>query len=118
MCKPHYCNQDFSPLAKGGYFIGIWQNGQNGDLISNEKPFICPSDGHFGDPNDCSKFYKCAHGTTIPEFCPSTLLWNQGKFCIFLSFLFAKFVLGTYTMATFGIFCPKSICISILRSNE
>ena len=37
------------------------KDGRNGGLVSNEKPFVCPSDGHFGDPNDCTKFYKCAH---------------------------------------------------------
>ena len=55
------------------------QNGVDGNLIKTEKPFICPSDGHFGDPNDCTKFYKCAHGTPVIEYCPATLFWNQGE---------------------------------------
>ena len=51
----------------------------SGDLVSDAKPFICPHDGHFGDPDDCTKFYKCAHGTPIVEYCPATLFWNQGE---------------------------------------
>ena len=50
-----------------------------GELVSDAKPFICPHDGHFGDPDDCTKFYKCAHGTPIVEYCPATLFWNQGE---------------------------------------
>ena len=52
----------------------------NGELESTSKPFICPHDGHFGDPDDCTKFYKCAHGTPIAEYCPATLFWNQGEY--------------------------------------
>jgi hypothetical protein len=25
---------------------------------SKDPDFICPHDGHFGDPKDCSKFYR------------------------------------------------------------
>ena len=25
---------------------------------SKESDFVCPYDGHFGDPKDCSKFYR------------------------------------------------------------
>ena len=79
-------------------FAGFEQNGAKGDLISNEKPFVCPtSNGHFGDPNDCTKFYKCAHGTPIAEFCPATLFWNQGMFFhIFIFISLPKIVVGTY----------------------
>ena len=55
------------------------KNGVDGNLVKTEKPFICPSDGHYGDPNDCTKFYKCAHGTPVIEYCPATLFWNQGE---------------------------------------
>ena len=55
------------------------ESAKDGSLQSTEEPFICPSDGHFGDPNDCTKFYKCAHGTPVIEYCPATLFWNQGK---------------------------------------
>ena len=41
--------------------------------------FRCPQDGHFGDPDDCTKFYRCAHGTALPDFCPNGLFWNRGK---------------------------------------
>ena len=94
-------------------FAGFEQNGAKGDLISNEKPFVCPTNnGHFGDPNDCTKFYKCAHGTPIAEFCPATLFWNQGMFFhIFLYFSLPKIVLGTYVHNGyfFGIFAFKEI---------
>ena len=91
-------------------FAGFEQNGAKGDLISNEKPFVCPtSNGHFGDPNDCTKFYKCAHGTPIAEFCPATLFWNQGMFShIFVFLSLSKIVLGTCTQwLIFGIFVLK-----------
>ena len=55
------------------------KNGVDGNLVKTEKPFICPSDGHYGDPNDCTKLYKCAHGTPVIEYCPATLFWNQGE---------------------------------------
>ena len=92
-------------------FAGFEQNGAKGDLISNEKPFVCPtSNGHFGDPNDCTKFYKCAHGTPIAEFCPATLFWNQGMFFhIFIFISLPKIVVGTYVHnGWFLKFCPKS----------
>ena len=101
-------------------FAGFEQNGAKGDLISNEKPFVCPTNnGHFGDPNDCTKFYKCAHGTPIAEFCPATLFWNQGMFFhIFVSFFFfAKFVLGTYTMATLFHFVAIFHVASLLSTG-
>ncbi|TRY63248.1 hypothetical protein TCAL_05770 [Tigriopus californicus] len=39
--------------------------------------FTCKSDGHFGDENDCTKFYHCANGRAMGGFCPAGLLWNQ-----------------------------------------
>ena len=42
--------------------------------------FVCPrADGHFGDTEDCSKFYRCAHGKALAEFCPGGLFWNSGN---------------------------------------
>lgn len=40
------------------------------------KDFVCPRDGHFGDKNDCAKFYRCAHGDALVEYCPGGLFWN------------------------------------------
>jgi len=78
--KKNKQRKPIDPLDKLKAFAGFEQNGAEGDLISNEKPFVCPtSNGHFGDPNDCTKFYKCAHGTPIAEFCPATLFWNQAN---------------------------------------
>lgn len=41
--------------------------------------FVCPQDGHFGDEDDCSKYYHCANGRPLPGFCPDGLFWNQGQ---------------------------------------
>lgn len=41
--------------------------------------FVCPHDGHFGDPKDCTKFYRCAHGTALPDYCPGDLFWNTAS---------------------------------------
>ena len=47
--------------------------------IAKDKPFVCPSDGHFADPEDCTRFFRCANGHFWPQFCPASLFWNQGK---------------------------------------
>lgn len=44
-----------------------------------QAAFVCKSDGHFGDENDCTKFYHCANGRAMGGFCPTGLLWNQGN---------------------------------------
>ena len=103
-------------------FAGFEQNGAKGDLISNEKPFVCPtSNGHFGDPNDCTKFYKCAHGIPIAEFCPATLFWNQGMFFhVFLYFSLPNSFWAHTQWLLFWNFCLKSNLrqISILGTNK
>ena len=48
--------------------------------IAKDKPFVCPSDGHFADPEDCTRFFRCANGHSWPQFCPASLFWNQGKY--------------------------------------
>ena len=45
--------------------------------------FVCTTDGHFGDDNDCTKYYHCANGRALAGACPNGLFWNQGRF-IFL----------------------------------
>ena len=46
--------------------------------LSNSE-FICQQDGHFGDENDCSKYYHCANGRALEGFCPNGLFWNKGE---------------------------------------
>ena len=54
------------------------EDDKDGGLVSNEKPFVCPSDGHFGDPSDCTKFYKCSPGwDPVVESCVGTMRYNQ-----------------------------------------
>lgn len=44
---------------------------------TKSNQFTCPQqDGHFGDPVDCAKFYRCAHGSAIVEYCPGGLYYN------------------------------------------
>ena len=45
--------------------------------------FRCPSDGHFADENDCTKYYHCANGRSNPGYCPSGLFWDNGGFNMF-----------------------------------
>jgi len=49
----------------------------NANLIKSTNSFICPaSEGNFSDPDDCSIYYQCAHGTSIKQFCHAGLMWN------------------------------------------
>merc|ERR1711974_135364 len=45
----------------------------------DEPTFRCPHDGHFGDPHDCTKYYRCAHGRALPDYCSNGLFWNQAS---------------------------------------
>uniref|UniRef100_A0AAF5PZY7 Chitin binding Peritrophin-A domain-containing protein n=2 Tax=Wuchereria bancrofti TaxID=6293 RepID=A0AAF5PZY7_WUCBA len=35
--------------------------------------------GYRADPNDCHKFYQCAHGKWVSKACPDKLYWNMEK---------------------------------------
>ncbi|XP_066942215.1 chitinase-3-like protein 1 [Macrobrachium rosenbergii] len=39
--------------------------------------FVCPEDGLFGDPCDCSKYYNCFLGFVHHNTCPEGELWSQ-----------------------------------------
>uniref|UniRef100_A0A0R3RZG0 Chitin binding peritrophin-a domain protein n=1 Tax=Elaeophora elaphi TaxID=1147741 RepID=A0A0R3RZG0_9BILA len=42
--------------------------------------------GYREDPNDCHKFYQCAHGKWVSKACPAKLYWNAEKItCDWLS---------------------------------
>ncbi|KAG4071657.1 hypothetical protein HA402_011811 [Bradysia odoriphaga] len=43
---------------------------------SEPTEFICPSDGLFRDPKDCSRFYLCAGANKYDFFCPNGLLFD------------------------------------------
>jgi len=38
--------------------------------------FVCPGDGLFADPTDCSKYYDCTGGHAFLMSCPSQLYYN------------------------------------------
>ena len=48
-------------------------------LAGAQDKFKCPSDGHFADENDCTKYYHCANGRSNPGYCPSGLFWDNGE---------------------------------------
>ena len=37
-------------------------DGAGRPAVPKTASFECPHDGHFGDRDDCTKFYRCAHG--------------------------------------------------------
>ena len=78
--------------------------------IEREKPFKCPSDGHFGDPDDCTKFYRCAHGRATPEFCPASLFWNQGNLNKYFRYLISLLI---YTSTRPWIFMSQFIFLTL-----
>ena len=46
-------------------------------LHAAAKKFKCPGpEGHFPDPEDCSVYYQCAHGTSTQYTCQAGLKWN------------------------------------------
>ncbi len=53
---------------------------------TESRQFQCPRDGHFGDGVDCAKFYRCAHGSAIVEYCPGGLFFNARK-CFYNLFM-------------------------------
>ena len=93
------------------------QSGHDGNLVKTEKPFICPSDGHFGDPNDCTKFYKCAHGTPVIEYCPATLFWNQGE-RLTTTFFFQIQSREKTLNSISSYVCVKYVLCSTMRCND
>eukprot|EP00095_Tigriopus_kingsejongensis_P012687 maker-scaffold22_size673200-snap-gene-4.22 protein:Tk12687 transcript:maker-scaffold22_size673200-snap-gene-4.22-mRNA-1 annotation:"polysaccharide deacetylase" len=48
-----------------------------GSRSKDPDGFQCPADGHFGDQDDCSKFYQCAHDIPLVKYCPGGLFWNS-----------------------------------------
>ena len=45
--------------------------------LPTQETFRCPSDGHFADENDCTKYYHCANGRPYPGHCPSSTFWDD-----------------------------------------
>ncbi|KAL4236351.1 Oviduct-specific glycoprotein [Mactra antiquata] len=43
--------------------------------------FTCDgkTDGHYGNPFDCTKYHYCGHGIQYNYDCPPTLIWNQER---------------------------------------
>ncbi|XP_045501405.1 uncharacterized protein DDB_G0290685-like [Colias croceus] len=59
-------------------------NNGNGSCNCNpgEAPSICAKDGSDGvliAHENCNQFYKCAHGVSVVQNCPGTLLYNPYK---------------------------------------
>ncbi len=48
-------------------------------LPATESSFVCVQDGHFGDDDDCTKYYHCANGRPSEGHCPAGLFWSKGK---------------------------------------
>lgn len=40
-------------------------------------PFLCPGDGNFRNPNDCSSFYQCANRIPYRIYCSGGLVFND-----------------------------------------
>ena len=53
-----------------------WDAGANilQSLNKAQASFTCPAaEGHFPDPEDCSVYHQCAHGTSTRNACQSNL---------------------------------------------
>ena len=49
---------------------------------TNNGELCADPNGFYPHPNDCQKYYQCAHGTPYEYTCASGLLWNdQLKYC-------------------------------------
>lgn len=52
-------------------------------VIDGERYETCKESGgptgYRADPNDCHKFYQCAHGKWVSKACPDKLYWNMEK---------------------------------------
>ncbi|CAG9536064.1 unnamed protein product [Cercopithifilaria johnstoni] len=52
-------------------------------VVDNAKHETCKDSGgptgYRADPNDCHKFYQCAHGKWVSKTCPAKLYWNVEK---------------------------------------
>ena len=40
------------------------------------KPFSCPRDGYFPDPDTCTRYYMCNGGTPTAYDCGEGLVWD------------------------------------------
>ena len=79
------------PISYDNFFAGLRHTGGIKDNIlapSNISgcprhtlgPADCsghPADYYLADPNDCQKFYQCAHGRAVQKVCSRGTLWND-----------------------------------------
>ena len=74
--------------------VGSSGNNNGGSISTSEAPplttttesgngggggeVVCSDpNGLYGHPNDCQKYYQCAHGTPYEYTCAAGLLWND-----------------------------------------
>uniref|UniRef100_A0A7E4UQ94 Chitin-binding type-2 domain-containing protein n=1 Tax=Panagrellus redivivus TaxID=6233 RepID=A0A7E4UQ94_PANRE len=47
-----------------------------------QKPipaFVCPGNGYFSDPTDCSRYFYCSNGQAYPFVCPLNTWWSESR---------------------------------------
>jgi len=81
-------NVECDGQKEDGCYISCRKNGQSKLVCAKKclfsgndggnKPKVCPEDGIFRDPEDCSKFYHCTDGIkSESQQCPSGLLFSE-----------------------------------------